>query len=100
MSIDIKYLYLYNLPYRATKPQHTQKMMKMNKQQTSVQDRFDNGPLKFLSYFSDSPDKIKITCIKMLSMHKNELINKIIKAVILFVATLSNFQSIKVYFMF
>lgn len=34
--------------------------MKMNRQQTSVQERFVSGPLKFLSYFSVSPAQTQI----------------------------------------
>lgn len=43
------------LPYRAMKPQQTQKTIKINKQQTSVHERFDSGPRKFTSYFNVSP---------------------------------------------
>lgn len=40
-------------------------MIKMNKQQTSVQERFVSGPLKFLSCFSVSPvDKKKNVLIR------------------------------------
>lgn len=39
------------------KPQATQKTTKINKQQTSVHERFDSGPRKFTSYFNVSPKR-------------------------------------------
>lgn len=45
----------YCSPYLAMKPQHTKNITNIIKQNTSVHERFDNGPLKFLSYLSASP---------------------------------------------